>query len=155
MLNLDSTAATKLATFQINPQASLMVPTKIFLTLVGLIYLALALWCSMDPQTTSRKVGFELNPGSGQSEFVTVYGGLEFGMAVIFMMPLLWHESTRFALIACVIMHASLAAFRTFAYFSFEGIGSFTHRLAIGEWVILLISIALLVLSKPSTQNSL
>ena len=76
-------------------------------------------------------------------------------MAVIFMMPLLWHESTRFALIACVIMHASLAAFRTFAYFSFEGIGSFTHRLAIGEWVILLISIALLVLSKPSTQNSL
>ena len=131
-----------------------MVPAKIFLTLVGLMYIALALWCTIDPQTTSRKIGFQLEDGSGQSEFVTVYGGLEFGMAVIFMMPLLWHESARFALIACVIMHASLAAFRTFAYFSFEGIGSFTHRLAIGEWVILLISIALLLMSKHQTPTN-
>lgn len=130
-----------------------MTPAKIFLTLVALIYLALALWCAFDPKTTSAKVGFELEAGSGQSEFVTVYGGLEFAMAVIFVMPLFWHESTRFALVSCLIIHASLVAFRTFAYFSFEGIGPFTHRLAIGEWVILLISIALLLLSKPPNPN--
>lgn len=130
-----------------------MMPAKIFLTLVGLLYLTLALWCSIDPNTTSKKVGFQLEAGSGQSEFVTVYGGLEFAMAVIFMMPWIWNESTRFALVGCLIMHASLVAFRTFAYFSFEGIGSFTHRLAIGEWVILLASIALLLLSKPPSPN--
>lgn len=130
-----------------------MKPVKIFLTLVGLLYLALALWCSIDPNTTSAKVGFELQGGSGRSEFVTVYGGLEFAMAVIFMMPLVWRESTRFALTSCLIVHASLVAFRTFAYFSFEGIGPFTHRLAIGEWVILLASIALVLLSKPPNSN--
>jgi len=128
-------------------------PAKIFLTLVGLLYLTLALWCSIDPKTTSEKVGFTLQGGSGQSEFVTVYGGLEFAMAIIFMMPWFWNESTRFALVGCLIMHASLVAFRTFAYFSFEGIGSFTHRLAIGEWVILLASIAFLLLSKPPNPN--
>jgi len=127
-----------------------MTPAKIFLTLVGLLYLALAIWCSIDPQTTSAKVGFALEAGSGESEFVTVYGGLEFGMAVIFMMPLLKSAWTRFSLTSCLIMHASLVAFRTFAYFSFEGIGSFTHRLAVGEWVILLVSVALMLLTKPT-----
>ena len=48
-----------------------MVRAKIFLAVVGLVYLALALWCSIDPKTTSEKVGFQLQPGSGQSEFVT------------------------------------------------------------------------------------
>jgi len=130
-----------------------MLPAKIFLTLVGLLYLALALWCSFDPNTTSSKIGLQLQGGSGQSEFVTVYGGLEFAMGVIFLMPLLWNESTRFALIACLIMHASLVAFRTFAYFNFEGIGPFTHRLAVGEWVILLSSIALVLMSKSPNPN--
>lgn len=121
---------------------------KIFLTLVGLIYLALALWCSFDPKTTSEKVGFQLQGGSGQSEFVTIYGGLEFAMAAILILPLLWDDWTRFALVSCLIMHASLVAFRTIAYFRFEEIGAFTHRLAIGEWVILLASIALVLLTK-------
>jgi hypothetical protein len=130
-----------------------MLPAKIFLVVVGLLYASLAIWCSADPKTTSEKVGFQLQPGSGQSEFVTVYGGLEMGMAIIFLMPLLWHESTRFALVSCLIMHASLVLFRSFAYLSFSGIDSFTHRLAIGEWVILLVSVALLLTSKSSPPS--
>jgi hypothetical protein len=126
-----------------------MIPQKIFLAVVGLLYLALAIWCSIDPKTTSEKIGFELQPGSGQSEFVTVYGGLELGMALIFFLPLAWKESTKFALTGCLLMHASLVLFRTLAYFRFEGIDSFTHRLAIGEWVILLASIAFLLTLRP------
>lgn len=130
-----------------------MMPAKIFLAVVALLYLALALWCSIDPKTTSEKIGFQLQPGSGQSEFVTVYGGLELGMALIFLMPLVWNESTRFALIGCLLIHGSLVLFRTLAYFRFEGIDSFTHRLAIGEWVILLASIALLLTLRPPPQT--
>ena len=130
-----------------------MTAAKIFLTLIGLLYLALGLWCSIDPNTTSSKIGLQLQGGSGQSEFVTVYGGLEFAMGVIFLMPLVWSQSTHFALVACLIMHASLAAFRTYAYFNFEGIGPFTHRLAVGEWVILLASIALVLMSKSPNSN--
>lgn len=130
-----------------------MKAAKIFLAVVGLLYLGLAIWCSIDPQTTSAKVGFELKPGSGQSEFVTVYGGLEMGMALIFLMPLVWSQSTRFAVVGCLLMHASLVFFRTVAYFQFEGIDSFTHRLAIGEWVILLASIAILLTLRPPPQN--
>ncbi len=127
-----------------------MLAAKIFLTVVALIYMALAVWCTVDPNTTSEKIGFRLQPGSGQSEFVTVYGGLEMGMALIFLLPLVWHESTRFALVGCLLMHASLVLFRSIAYFSFTGIDSFTHRLAIGEWVILLAAGAVLYLTKST-----
>jgi hypothetical protein len=126
-----------------------MLPAKFFLTFVGLVYLALAIWCTFDSETTSQKVGFALNGGSGQSEFVTVYGGLEFALALVLLMPWVWNESTRFALVSCTLVHASLVIFRTFAYFRFEGIEPFTHRLAIGEWVILLASIAMLLTLKP------
>ena len=60
-----------------------MIRAKIFLAVVGLVYLALALWCSIDPATTSEKIGFQLQPGSGQSEFVTIYGGLELALSLI------------------------------------------------------------------------
>ncbi|QEG23753.1 hypothetical protein [Mariniblastus fucicola] len=126
-----------------------MIPAKIFLALTGVLYLGLALWCTVDPKTTSEEVGFQLQQGSGQSEFVTVYGGLEFALALILLMPLLWSDAVRFSLISCLTVHACLVLFRTIAYFRFEGIGSFTHRLAIGEWVILLVSVAILLTLKP------
>ncbi len=127
--------------------------TKIYLAIVALIYLALAIWCTADSGTTSEKVGFELKGGSGQSEFVAVYGGLEFGMALIFLMPLVWNDSTRFALMACLLIHGSLVIFRTIGYFTFSDIGSFTHRLAAGEWVIFIISVVIWFMQKQSTVD--
>ena len=127
---------------------------KIFLTVVGALYVGLAIWCSLDPKTTSNKVGFDLQPGSGQSEFVTVYGGLEMGLAIILLMPWFWPESTRFAVMSCLAVHACLVVFRSIAYLRFDGIGSFTHRLAIGEWVIMLASIVVLLTMKSSASSN-
>ena len=113
---------------------------RIFLTIIGLMYIGLALWCSIDPQTTSAKIGLELIGGSGQSEFLTVYGGLEFGLGLMLLLPWLKNEWTEGALLSCLLIHGSLAAFRTLGYLSFENIEGLTHRLAIGEWVILILS---------------
>lgn len=48
-----------------------------YLSVVAGIYFALAVWCSLDPETTTRTVGFERIGGSGRSEFLVIYGGLE------------------------------------------------------------------------------
>ena len=45
-----------------------MIVSRIFLTAVGITYLYLACWCSLMPVQTSQLVGFDLKPGSGQSE---------------------------------------------------------------------------------------
>lgn len=113
---------------------------KLFLTLIGLLYLALAFWCASDPATTSKKVGFELLGGSGRSEFLTVYGGLEFGMALVFLLPWFHPECLSFSLLACFLIHASLVLFRTVGFFSFGDIEPMTYYLATGEWVIAVLS---------------
>jgi hypothetical protein len=116
---------------------------KIYLTIIGLLYAALAIWCSVAPETTSQKVGFKLEGGSGQSEFLTVYGGLEFGLALILLLPWVKPDSIETCMLACLLVHAALVVFRTLGFFMFTGLESMTWKLAAGEWVILLSGLAI------------
>jgi|TARA_R110002096_G_scaffold417745_2_gene621510 hypothetical protein len=127
--------------------------TRIFLAMTGLIYLLLALWCSLDPVSTSRSVGFSLQAGSGQSEFLVVYGGLELALGLIFLWPLWQKEVTRFALVVCVIVHGCLVLFRSIGFFVFTGIGSTTYSLAVGEWLIFLISLGFYLVQRTSVHG--
>jgi hypothetical protein len=124
---------------------------KVFLALVGAMYLGLAVWCSVSPAVTSEKVGFELEPGSGQSEFLVIYGGLEFGLALIFLLPLVRADYLTSSLLACVLIHACLVAFRTLSLFLYSDISSMTYRLAVGEWVILVLALYCMFFSNNET----
>ena len=121
-----------------------MFAARIFLAIVGAAYLILGIWCAAAPTKTANSVGFDLQPGSGQSEYFTVYGGLEFAWGLIFLMPLLMTDMTRPFLIACVTIHASAVIFRAISLFLFSGMGTTTYVLAGVEWVIFLASAALL-----------
>ena len=123
-------------------------PSKIYLIVVAAMYIFLALWCTFQPEVTSTKVGFELKGGSGQSEFMTVYGGLEFGIAVVFLLTIWPVGNVYFGVLACTVIHASLVLFRSISFFQFKGIDSFTYQLAVGEWVVMLVGIALLTLQR-------
>ena len=127
--------------------------TRIFLTVVGLIYLLLSIWCSVDPASTSRSVGFTLQTGSGQSEFLVIYGGLELALGLIFLWPLWQQDVTRFALVVCVIVHGCLVLFRSIGFFVFTGIGSTTYSLAAGEWLIFVISLGFYLVQSELTQK--
>lgn len=126
---------------------------RLFVGLVGVMYLGLAIWCSIQPTITSKKVGFELIGGSGKSEFMTVYGGLEFGIALLLLASVFRGQTIAYGLWAAMLIHGSLVLFRTISFFVYTDIGAFTYRLAIGEWVIFLASAVLLffTLSREAT----
>jgi len=113
---------------------------RIFLAAVGGLYAWLAWWCSVSPAETSQLVGFQLVGGSGRSEFLTVYGGLEAGMAAIFLMPLLRPALQSSALLNCTLIHLGIVTFRTAGFILFSDIQTMTMKLAAGEWVILILS---------------
>lgn len=123
---------------------------KSYLVIVALLYLGLSLWCSLSPAVTSQKVGFELKGGSGQSEFLTVYGGLEFGLALILLLGVFKNDALQFSLLACILIHASLVLFRSIGFFCFVGIDPMTYKLAIGEWIIFLLGLVVLYSNKAS-----
>lgn len=115
---------------------------KTYLTIVSLLYFGLAMWCTFAPAETSEKIGFTLNGGSGKSEYMTVYGGLEFGLALV-LIVFAWRPAMAGeGVLVCVLIHAALVLFRTVSVFWFSDIEPMTWKLAAGEWVILLLGLA-------------
>ena len=112
--------------------------TRVFLAIVGIAYLVLAVWCALKPGQTSNSVGLTLQPGSGQSEYLVVYGGLQLGLGLLFLWPLLQHETERTVLLACVLIHASLVLMRLISLMIYPGIQTTTYALAVVEWAIFL-----------------
>ena len=117
--------------------------SKFFLTVVGLLYAGLAVYCAIFPERAAETVGFQLSGSSGRSEFMAVYGGLEMGMAVLFMLPWLVPSMSNFALLSCLLLHGNIVLFRSLAYLRYSDFDGMTHNLAIAEWAIFLISAAL------------
>ncbi|QDU82391.1 hypothetical protein Pla110_41460 [Polystyrenella longa] len=114
---------------------------RIVLAVIGLLYIMLGIWCAISPKQTSEYVGFHLNPGEGQSEFFTVYGGLEFALGLVFLIPLLRTDTTATILLVALIVHATLVVFRMISFALFQGVASSTYGLAGGE-VVMLIALA-------------
>lgn len=124
---------------------------RTFLAVVGAAYIFLAIWCAAQPDATARSVGFELIPGSGQSEYFVVYGGLELALGIAFIWPLRRKEDTVGALRLCCLIHSCLVVFRTVSFFQFSDIGRTTYVLAAVEWLILVAT--LFVASKTTVQS--
>lgn len=121
-----------------------------FLGAVALLYFSLSVWCTLDPQTTSDKVGFQRIPGAGESEFLVIYGGLEMAMALMFAMPLLRRSFLLPSLFFCFLIHLCLVVYRSASFAIYSDIPAFTYQLAIGEWIILLMSMLALFLNRDS-----
>jgi hypothetical protein len=115
-----------------------------FLTVVGATYVALGAWCLARPEQTARSIGFELLPGAGVSEYMVVYGGLELALGLLFLQPWLRPERLPAMLEACFLIHLCLVVVRSWTLLTIPGIPSFTKSLALGEWIILILSAACL-----------
>ena len=113
-----------------------MLKSRVFLTVIGVTYLYLAGWCSLMPVQTSQFVGFDLKPGSGQSELLVIYGGLELALAVVFLLPLVRPKQLENSLLVCLIVHACLVLFRSVSFFLYNDISPMTRQLALYEWLI-------------------
>ena len=119
---------------------------RIYLAVVGIAYLLLGVWCSIAPAHTSKSVGFDLRPGSGQSEYLVVYGGLEFAIGLFLVWPIFSASDPSAPLRFCLILHGCLVMFRTASFFLFSGIHTTTYVLAAVEWTIFLSGVVGLVL---------
>lgn len=121
--------------------------TRIYLTAVGILYILLAYRCTTAADETAAAVGLKLIGSSGQSEFITVYGGLELGLGLFFLAPLVLPKTQRSAVTACALIHLSLAIFRTGTFLTAaEPLSAMTKKLAAGEWILAISSVAMLTM---------
>lgn len=89
------------------------------LLVVGVLYLFSGAWCAWQPELASAYLGFSLTGSLANSEFFSVYGGLQIGLAVALLcsarIPLYVEASLFFAMlfsgILCLFRAASLALY--------------------------------------------
>lgn len=98
---------------------------SIYLWLNAVMYLVLGVWCSVLPDKTAASIGFVFGKPAARSEFITVYGGLEFGLGVYFVFAVLnpaWREG---ALLLSCCLYGGLVIWRACTFLTIDGITGF------------------------------
>ena len=113
---------------------------QVYLVVNAIAYLGFSLWCTVATDTTSRSIGFRFLNGSGRSEYITVYGGLELGMAVFFALTAFRPELRMAGLLFALCTYAALAVFRLGTLVTVEDVGRF-------PWVMFAIELPMALLA--------
>lgn len=87
----------------------------IYLAINAILYLLFGLWCAISPEYTSTAVGLQIPAQQGFTEYIAVYGGLEFGVGVFFLLSVLKANLRLPGVVFGTCFYCGLAAFRTYA----------------------------------------
>jgi hypothetical protein len=121
-----------------------MLWTNLYLGLNGIVYLAFAIWCSVQAKTTSNSLGYELVKGSGQSEYQTVYGGLQAGLGIFFLLGAFNSNFRMPALVMAACIYGGIALARIASFGMFEGIQKLTFIFGTMEIVMAILAFVLM-----------
>ena len=106
------------------------------LRVVGALYLASGLWCSINPELAAGFLGFTLSP-VGLSEFFSVYGGLQVGLGLAMLVTSFNKDYIEASLFFALITSIGLLIFRLISLMSMvvnEGV----YAMALLETIIVM-----------------
>ncbi len=83
----------------------------------AVLYAGFAAWCTIAPQTVMRFLGQGAVAKQGSLEFITVYGGLQAGLAAFYALAALSPSLQRPAVIFSICLYAGIVLWRTVGLF--------------------------------------
>ena len=119
----------------------------VYLWINAVMYLVLGVWCTLLPDRTAASIGFAFARPGARSEYVTVYGGMEFGLGVFFLLCALQPGLRAAGLLLALSMYAGLVLWRAGTFVAIEGITGFP-RFAFALEAALLVAAVLLWLRR-------
>jgi hypothetical protein len=122
---------------------------RIYLWASAALYALFAIWCTLAPERTSRAAGYLGLDAGGRSEYVVVYGGLQFGLGVFFAwLALRGHEGIGLVFALCIT--SPIVALRLLTVARNWPVPTVTLWLAALELALLAVAIALWVWQRPA-----
>ena len=106
---------------------------KAFLIFNGVLYVALALWCTVLPTQTSSAIGFGLPNSSARSEYIVVYGGLELAMGAFFLLCAFKPGMLEAGLWFALLTYGCLMLFRWSTIFALKDLSTFIYSMVVVE----------------------
>ena len=120
-----------------------MATIRIFLSVVAVLYAGFAVWCALRPVSTAESLGYTLANGSGRSEYIAVYGGLQMGLAAVFALAV-WNEAyAAHGGLLCWMVHGGMVLFRAATLVLIADIAWNTYAFAGLEFVLFAVSLGL------------
>ncbi len=109
---------------------------KTYLLVNAALYAIFAIWCTLLPTKTASFLGLGLPSASGRSEYITVYGGLEFGVAAFLALAALRPGLQHAGILFCVCFYSGLVLWRAGTFLAIPGIGKATIGFAVSELIL-------------------
>ncbi|MFK7789015.1 MAG: DUF4345 family protein [Phycisphaeraceae bacterium] len=117
---------------------------KTFLIVNGVLYIGLALWCTLLPMKTSAAIGFGLPNSSAKSEYLVVYGGLELAMGAFFLLCAFKVNMLEAGLWFSLLTYGCLMLYRWGTIIALKDLSSFIYTMVAVETVMTVVSAWLL-----------
>ncbi len=110
--------------------------TQAYLYFNAAAYIVFAVWCTLMPEKTAGFLGLALPTASGKSEYITVYGGLEFGVAMFFLVCAIKPELRSAGLLFALLFYGGLIVWRLGTFVFLSGIGRTTFYFGASELLL-------------------
>ncbi len=117
--------------------------TVLYLWINALIYVLFGLWCALRLNDTASNLGYTALSDSGRAEYLTVYGGLQWGLGLMFAMFALKPELHRTGLLVAMALYAPIVLHRAIGIMRFGPVETLTKAVAGLEIAMLVAAVAL------------
>lgn len=117
--------------------------TALYLWVNAAIYAIFAVICTVRAEATSKSIGYLTTTNGGMAEFITVYGGLELGIGLIFAWLAYRPELHRTGIILALALYAPIVLFRWISVARLWPVEGMTIGTGILETTMLVLAIAL------------
>ncbi|HTU68006.1 MAG TPA: hypothetical protein VMF52_18800 [Steroidobacteraceae bacterium] len=113
----------------------------LYLYVNAALYLVFAVWCTVAMSRTAPGMGFTALTSGGRSEYLSIYGGLQVGLAIAFWLLArtpAWHKP---GLLFSIVLYAPIVLFRLISLARFWPVGTVTLGTAVLEVTLLALAL--------------
>ncbi|MDQ3495494.1 MAG: DUF4345 family protein [Pseudomonadota bacterium] len=122
--------------------------TPVYLWFNAAMYAVFALGCALRLDCTAQNLGYTALSNSARSEYFTVYGGLQWGLALVFVWLAFKPELHRTGLLVALALYAPVVLHRVISLLRFGPVETLTKAVAGLEIAMLVIAAALWFLDR-------
>lgn len=76
------------------------------------LYALFAVWCTIKPASTATSLGYLTRNAAGESEYLVIYGGLQFGLAAFFWWTARETSTYATGLVFALCLYAPIVVYR-------------------------------------------
>jgi hypothetical protein len=124
-----------------------------YLWINAAMYAVFSLWCALRLDGTAQNLGYLTLSNSGRSEYSTVYGGLQWGLGLVFAWLAFKPELHRTGLLVALALYAPIVLHRSISLLRFGPVEALTKAVAGLEWAMLVAAAVLWFLGNSRTPG--